>query len=155
MRGKKGRQGRLGRGERRELDERTGCKFKEVARGVRGANLLEDLGTVGWVGRHEGGANGVALAVASSAGTTLRVRSGVFLGGSTTHDDADDATKKSVALPEGRGGVGGGHVGRTGIMRHHTTLPTTAHHAPPRHTFLRRNSLRPLHVYARNEEQGW
>ena len=106
MRGKKGRQGRLGRGERRELDERTGCKFKEVARGVRGANLLEDLGTVGWVGRHEGGANGVALAVASSAGTTLRVRSGVFLGGSTTHDDADDATKKSVALPEGRGGVG-------------------------------------------------
>ena len=110
-------------------------QFKEVARGVRGANLLEDLGTVGWVGRHEGGANGVALAVASSAGTTLRVRSGVFLGGSTTHDDADDATKKSVALPEGRGGVGGGHVGRTGIMRHHTTLPTTAHHAPPRHTF--------------------
>ena len=107
MRGKKGRQGRLGRGERRELDERTACKFKEVARGVRGANLLEDLGTVGWVGRHEGGANGVALAVASYAGTT-RVRSGVFLGGSTTHDDADDATKKSVALPEGRGGVGGG-----------------------------------------------
>ena len=135
MRGKRGRQGRLGRGERRELDERTGCKFKEVARGVRGANLLEDLGTVGWVGRHEGGANGVALAVASYAGTT-RVRSGVFLGGSTTHDDADDATKKSVALPEGRGGVGSGHVGRTGIMRHHTTLPTTAHDAPPRHTFF-------------------
>ena len=131
-----------------------GVQFKEVARGVRGANLLEDLGTVGWVGRHEGGANGVALAVASSTGAS-RVRSDVFLGGSTTHDDADDATKKSVALPEGRGGVGGGHVGRTGIMRHHTTLPTTAHHAPPRHTFLRRNSLRPLHVYARNEEQGW
>ena len=28
MRGKKGRQGRLGRGERRELDERTGCSSR-------------------------------------------------------------------------------------------------------------------------------
>ena len=119
MRGKKARQGRLGRGERRELDERTGCKFKEVARGVRGANLLEDLGTVGWVGRHEGGANGVAMAVASASAGTTRVRSDVFLGGSTTHDDADDATKKSVALPEGAewGAVVWGALASCGITR--------------------------------------
>ena len=103
-----GRQG--GRGEVRQgrkggsLMNGRGAVSRRAARGVHGANLLDGPGAVGWVGRHEGGANGVALAVASSTGAS-RVRSNVFLGGSTTHDDADDATKKSVALPERRGGV--------------------------------------------------
>ena len=56
-----------------------------------------------------------------------------------------DATKKRVALAEGRGGVGRGREGCTGIARHHTTLPTSAHHGArhtPSHTAGLRRKVR-------------
>ena len=120
--------------------------------GSRGLAAWEHFRTT--LARVGGGATVDALAVASYAGTT-RVRSGVFLGGSTTHDDADDATKKSVPLPEGRGGVGSGHVGRTGIMRHHTTLPTTAHKRRRMHTFAAKTCLRRYGVLIATSIAHW
>ena len=142
MRGKKGRQGGGSAGAKGgSLMKGRGASSRRVARGVHGANLLEDLGTVGWVGRHEGGANGVAMAVASASAGTTWVRSDVFLGGSTTHDDADDATKKSVALPEGAewGAVVWGALASCGITR---PCPQRASRAAAAHLSLRRNSLR-------------